>query len=147
METESIVERLLRGSRNIDRMKVEVHQLVQMVIGLALRSNALGARVRDVEEVFENESCKWEVRGEMGSLDKTENRIHVRCNVKLHCDAPNQDHYIMCVGYCSETRSPFHSEHTQQVYQNLRAFVEGMVRVFPGIEDEMKMFLDASGVF
>lgn len=147
METAGIVEELLRGSRNIDRMKVEVHQLVKMVIGFAHRSNGRGASVVEIYETFEDKSCKWQVEGVMGSLDKTRNKIHVQCTVKLPCAPPHQDHFIQCVGYCSETRVPFHSDHVQQVYQNLHAFVEGMLRVVPDIKDEMKTFLDASKVF
>jgi hypothetical protein len=143
----SIVEDLLRGSRNIDRMKAEVHRLVQMVTGLALRSSTRGSCVRFVSEIFENESCWWEVRGEIGSLYKPKSRIHVLCSIKRYHDAPHQKNFILTVGYCSETHVPFHSEHAQQVYQNMQVFVEGMVKAFPDIEDEMKIFLNASKVF
>ncbi len=147
MENENIVEKLLRGSRNIDRMKSEVHQLVQIVIGLAHKSIGRGASVVEIHETFEDKSCKWQVEGMMGTLYKARNKIHVQCTVKLPCAPPHQDHFIQCVGYCSESRVPFHSEHAQQVYQNLHAFAEGMLRVIPDIKDEMKTFLDASEVF
>jgi len=147
METTNIVEQLLRGSQNIDRMQSEVHQLVKMVIGFARRSNNRVASCVEIYETFENKTCKWEVRGVMGSLDKSKNKIHVQCTVKLPCGAPYQDHFTQSVGYCSETWVPFHSEYTQQVYQNLHAFVEGMLQVIPSIKNEMKTFLDASEMF
>lgn len=147
MDSKQIVQNLLQGSRNIDRMKKEVEQVVKMIIGCAFMSNHRGCLEVDLHETFETSSCIWKVRGTMGAMNRTKNKIEVECVLKLPCSAPHQDHFILSLSYCSEGRIPFHSEYAQQVYENLFVFVEGMMRIMPDIEKEWAMFINASTVF
>jgi len=131
--TTNIVEQLLRGSENIDRMKKEVECVVRMVIGFANRRVSLW---QDFEVEFDSPTCLWKVQ-------RTEysNTLEVECH--LHKS------YGLCSVYTNTTHftSFFHLEEVQVVWQDLSTFVEGMATTLPALNEDWKPLLDAADKF
>ena len=138
-----IAQQLLNGSRNIDRMRIEVHQIVKMVVGLACKFDGTHRHIK-LNETFVSGSHKWEVIGETYSWDPKPDKIIVKCLQKVAMGGyelvySSRDGEI-CEIY-------FHTETVQSVYENLHVFVNGMLSVVPELADKLKPLINASSVF
>ena len=138
MNSVEITKRLVKGSQNIDRMKNEVEQVVQMIIGFTIRCDS--ARHKDeISETFESEQCQWTVNGSVNIFDHSKSTITVECWVRGRFGAK---------AYSSQRNSyPFHTEAAQCVFEGLPVFVEGMLRVFPELREKIEPFMNAADMF
>ena len=139
----NIVDKLLRGSRNMDRMKSETHQIVKMVLGLVPQHRLFpeddGTFQGFLE--FNNETCCWKIQ------ELSEGTTMVTCYVPLEDPETRKIRLNESYRYLVDL-PPHHA--TRLVYathQSLPVFVEGMMKTFPELQERMKSLLEASELF
>lgn len=133
---ENIVEQLLRGSDNIDRMRKEVECVVRMIIGLLELP-----RHETVVRKFENRECKWMlIWYKEGSCLRRELPV-VQCWLKRE--------YGSRLAYSTDSGeiNSFCMEVVQEVHQNLSGFVYGMLKDFSELCPKIRPFLVAAYKF
>ena len=135
-----IAQQLLNGSRNIDRMRIEVHQIVKMVVGLACKFDGTHRPIK-LYENFGSGSHKWEVTGETYSWDPRPDKIIVKCRQKVAMGG------YRLVYSSHDGEIYFRTETVQPVYENLHLFVNGMLSAVPELADKLKPLINASSVF
>ena len=128
--SDSIVEQLLAGSRNMDRMRKEIDLIVSMMLGI-ISEYSLG----DQPTVFSSSSCKWTI-----SLQ--------RQNMCAHCDI------ICCIGgeedcltpyaYCNWEPRDTKSYLVQHVHESLSVLVNGIAEAFPDAKVRWQPLLNAA---
>ena len=138
METQNLANTLLRGSHNIDQMRQEIHELVQMMIGFARSSVARGTSEVRIEETFEHGSFRWDVEARMGAMTKEHNFFEVRCwSGSLVCSWSSSSASITMVASAGRVIG---------VHESMEAFVKGMLRVMPKIARELEPFIKAAQI-
>lgn len=140
MHTNEIVERLLRGSHAIDRMRQDIHQTVMMICGLVIEGNHIQS-LSGSGIPLDSRTCRWRISG--GEKPPRAMGFLVECRVKRPGD-------FILVYNTSRGQRDGHFDNvalTQTVYEDLPTFVNGMVGAFPSLETKWKHFLDAAKVF
>lgn len=127
----TVVEELLQGSENINRMRREIDQVVRMVWGLAYDARG-GTQRTAYDSTFPCDSTDyvmhWRIMGSKVSLWKIGS-----VSIQLYCAV--------------EGAEKINVEFVQVVHENLTFFVRGMVELFPGLQQKMEPFIKASKVF
>ncbi len=144
MQNDNIALQLIRGSRNIDRMKEDVHHLVRMTVGFVIWAAASDRTYRALDETFDSESCKWRVYGEVGCISGAKDKIEVEFLLKESYGLRRV--YISGFDGCSMW-SPGSVNAVQRVYENLHVLVDGMRRKLPEMEPLLKPLLGAAEVY
>jgi hypothetical protein len=117
---QKIVQQLLAGSQNVDRMEAEIKQVVSMVIGFAKNKAACPAP-RAVKNTFNASNGYWRI---YTFEDSNPNR-------------PPEAYYYDKSSFLvySGTQTNFSQKtKVQIVHKDLDVFVKGMMEIFPGIE-------------
>ncbi len=125
MNSTETAARLIRGSRNIDRMRSEIDQVIRMTFGMVPFSSKDG-----IEATVESESCRWTFRVMKHSRA-------VEC-WKLTGFAT--------LVYSSERQVPLYSNDVEFAYRNLHGFVEVALKAFPTLEEAWAPIISASEV-
>ncbi|GEM_PF-5907253 len=139
MDSKIIVEQLLKGSSNIDLMKIEIHRLVKMVKGFAFISHhCTCCSDKSIYVTFKSEcgSCEWIIRGHIGSMNKEKNIINIECQVTKDL--------VKRLAYEDSGNRLFPSDTTQNVYEGLPVLIKGVIEIFPEIESFWKYLVEAS---
>jgi hypothetical protein len=135
MNTTEITTALLNGSRNIDKMREEIRQLISMVIGFTLKSLENGERFEGTFTSTDYE-YEWTIFLKKGCVSSPE----IKCWKKNSGDKP-------LLEYTSDRRISIYTDNVQAVYESLPLFVEGMMKNFPHITEEWQFLIDASKKF
>jgi len=125
-----IHRQLIDGSAYIDRMAKETDQLVKMIRGLVVRS----IPVQGIQVSFESSSCVWDIVSYMECRD-----LRIECWLV--------ESYGRTSGYSSTGQYGGYRKTAQRVYESLPQFVEGMLKTFPELAEDLRPFIDASKVF
>ena len=136
-DTIEITRKLINGSRNIDRMKDEVNQIVKMIIGLVTGSQRSG-KVRFIDSEFHSDTHRWQVRGKVGCEKSWENELIIFCDEKFH----GSDNSYTAV-FSVDSKS-FHGIFVQGVHEALPTLIGGIRSLFPEIEKEWEYLTQAS---
>jgi hypothetical protein len=140
MKNIEIVQKLIAGSQNIDRMREEVKQFTNMLIGLIHAVGRSGASKIKFDHEFKSDQCKWILKGMTGSFYTDDNKIEVECWEMI-----GESSAIM---YCPFTNNiNFHADNVQMVWENLHVLLEGVRKVLPEIEEKYASFVKAADVF
>ncbi len=128
METTNIVDKLIRGSQNIDRMRSEVIWVVGMILGFLEKESGLPEG--GPERSFHSNGCEWLLRRKIKGAG-----LVVQCLIEGE------------VAYYSTMRDPIFLPKAQRVHDGLIIFVEGSIREFPFLAEKLKPLLNASEKF
>jgi hypothetical protein len=133
------VENIINGSRNIDEMRKRINETIKLVKGLTKFCDG-GLHDKPYEKglQFSNGIITWHiVWGGSYSLQFNPKGYFVTCGHSLGSAMPLYD----------DTRSDKPNyNYVQIVYENLHVFVDGMIKAFPEIEENLKPILKASKV-
>lgn len=125
----NIVQQLIDGQAEIDRMRKEIDQVVHMLLGLLShvdRSRIVTCASQEWIR-FNSSLCVWMI------YKANEKEIHVDCRlVKGNWQA----YTTLITGYRTDYSL------VKEVYSGLSVFVEGMFDRFPGLKDQVRPFLD-----
>jgi hypothetical protein len=127
------------GSKNIDRMREEVKQFTNMLVGLIHAVGRSGASTIKFDHTFQSDRCKWILKGTTGSFYTDDNKIEVECweMIGKNCG----------IVYCPFTNNiNFHTDYVQMVHENLHVLLEGVRGILPDIEEKWASILKASDV-
>ncbi len=160
--SENIVDQLVRGSKNIDRMRQEIDHIVYTLIGLVGTSPSLnpvceGARVfveyyalearPRFQRIFPSTRCIWSV-----TFGKNGSNVTVNC-VTSPEDANYSTSFEERVGagriYTSYDDSRVRREacrmkDVKTIHDALPALMGGMAEIFPGLTERWQPFIDAA---
>jgi len=140
-----MVERLLHGSRNLDRMKADIRSLVESLIGLVWLTKSkslwLTCTLRfECGFIFINEcdnELSWRVQG-----FKLEGE---RVGIEIECVLSKEGSEVKI--YSSRNSKINMGCHLiQPVYESLPVLVNGLITGFPGIREKMEILFRASMV-
>ncbi|HRZ30597.1 MAG TPA: hypothetical protein P5274_02965 [Candidatus Paceibacterota bacterium] len=130
------VQSILQGSRNIDRMRVEISQIISMLIGMVdphqrrlfLENDAPPQIASEVVEV-EGKQCFWNIlaRNDEGCLGV---RFVFDCNRVVYF-------------FEGQWTNP---KYVELVYSQLPKLLELFVRTFPSLVERLEPFIKASEV-
>ncbi len=141
MNTNQTLEKLIRGSQNLDHMKDVVDQVVKQVLGF-VNANYKGFREL-TEELFDSETCQWVVFTDVMNVADNKLKLKACCWVK---DEHGHINHVGYLGYHSERDSRAPAVMIQPVYESLAVFLEGMLRVFPELPQYWKPLIKASAI-
>ena len=133
--TRMFIKKLVRGSRNIDRMRDEIDQVIGMIIGMPCVAHLQGSA----------ETVHWVVRTK---ANRTEDYIWVlssdsngRLRATFHCG----DQEFPMSYYSSEHGSKrMKLSHVKITHDYLGLFVKKMKKTYPDMPAECKPLLDAA---
>jgi hypothetical protein len=144
----NIVSKLLEGSKNIDRKKNEILQIVAMIHWL-LRDEDIRHLIEPsiglVKRVFKMDEVEWtfvkipadgEVHGYKGAVTVT---CHVRPQIGGESKLILRRAYDFTDGKHSYNTFPVC---VRMAHDSLNVFVAGMIREFPVLEERLKMIAD-----
>lgn len=141
MEPKEIANRLLIGSRNIDKMRKAIEETMALLAGFVRLwlqgSSWTGTGRKDAWFGY----YFWEVY----RLSPKES-FGIRCCVDD--DATMMASYVLCDSNKQGTASAMDIRvgDVQEIYANLHVLVKAIVEEFPGIENRWKPLIDASDV-
>ena len=140
MTSNEITSRLVRGSRNIDRMKDEVDELVRLVICFALSGDRGGIRTKGCNS-FETALRVWHIFWDVPAQDADNFSMRVECWVRYKSNSQTIAYDSGCTpSFCDP-------DMVQTVYEGLPVFVEGMLRLFPDLADKWAPLIKAADVY
>lgn len=122
------VQRLIQGSRNLNRMKEEIQLVIGMIIELIPEITKVGCG----DFAFGTETCRWEVKSE----SRPGRHFMIRCLL--------QRGHIVELGYSSQREVPFYAKYVQRVYEELPVLVGEMFREYPELEIKLLYLINAS---
>lgn len=135
-------EDILRGLRNIDRMKKDIHDLVSVLREL-LRITVKGPPSRiDIEINVDNlgADIKWKISGDL--FEESDDRLTQEpiFESSFECWISNSLRY--------SSKIPYHSKDDQYelVHRSLSALVNGLTKKFPKLRDKLDLFINASRI-
>ena len=134
-----LVQKLLRGSEALDRMKSEVNRVVRMTLGLLkVKSESYETRPSSLYPEFRpasfaNHDCRWELGWESGSPKIT-------CYVPLGYASEMVAYQIVIADWNTPA---WVAQHVKEIYTGLSVFVEGMAVEFPRIKERWQYIIEA----
>jgi hypothetical protein len=128
------VQDLIKGSHNIDRMRREIKEVVGMMLGLfADLYETRTINNGSIVEICRQKEFVW-------TISKEKNRLMgAEAWVELSSDLSG---YVS--GYNTSGTHSKELRWVKQVHDSLPMFVEGMMKKFPGLEEELRPLLAAS---
>jgi hypothetical protein len=139
MKTNEILEQLIQGSRNIDRMRDIVNQVVKQVIG-CVNANYNGEK-RHFHELFNSKTCQWVIYTEHPNDTEKEFELKAACWVKDEYGGISHTGYVGCH---SERDSHAPAWMIQPTFESLDVFIEAILKLFPELHKYWKPIIDAS---
>jgi hypothetical protein len=136
MKEKSIAQQLLKGSTNVDRMEKEIKQLISMVIGFA--KHALTIPAED-NYLFKSETCTWRISCPTGSSYNSTR--YLKDIAVVGVGGPH-----FGVSYNSEIGVTIGKDDIIAIYNDLDTFVNGMIEIFPKIENHWNYIIEASAL-
>jgi len=122
----NIVQQLIDGQAEIDRMRKEICQVVNMILGLATDVDAY-YWTTDRHE-FVSHGCVWEV-----SRTEPHNRLWARC------------FSLGPLSYESSWKpNMIEPSAVKRVHEGLKVFINGMLSVCPNLSERLQDFLDVA---
>lgn len=121
----NIAQQLVYGSRNIDKMKVEVREAVLILMGL-LKTAPGPCSVLVINEKYQFPTTVWKINARINLVNDIEglfgskNKFVVECYLKLG------GQLITVFSLSSSKNLYFPTDSTQDVYESLPSFVETM---------------------
>lgn len=135
MKNATSVQRLLKGSNNIDRMKSEINQLIRMLISLC---NDIPS-TRGAIETFGSGAFRWEIIG----LPNDSFRVR-----GLWTEHPEFKGQYLSVFQLNPDNQWFRDlASVNAVYDALPDFLAGIEKFFPGIAAKLRPITRVSGKF
>ncbi|MFH1170041.1 MAG: hypothetical protein V1704_00530 [Candidatus Vogelbacteria bacterium] len=139
MEQPEIAQQLLRGSRNIDLMKNRVKQVIHMVLGCIDLEDTQRLLGGSVVKHFLFPQGTWIVYTTELNCSRTIVRCIKRAN---NLTEPSEEEEIFV--NCDNPEFKNGARDVRFVYKNLSSFVEGMITIFPTLEERLRPFIEAS---
>jgi hypothetical protein len=130
MDAREIVEKLIVGSREIDRMRKEVDDFVKMVCGF-IKKEMKFSFIDDINIEFSDDRCRWKVC--MFGITKKE--IEISCDVAF-CGWKS--------GYSMLGHTTFSPRDVQQVYECLPVLIQAVLEKIPKISEEWDYLIKAA---
>ena len=152
IENIEIAKQLIKGSRNIDRMRSEIEQLVKMLIGY-VRQTSGGRKVSlfcEQESDSPSGMCKWYVHGIVGGKPEEETllvdcRVHDKHTGNMVLAFTSSDRFAS-----SDKKKPevkLSVEDVQAVHESLSTLVECLLCRLPSLSEKWEPLLRASTAF
>ena len=136
MSTNNIASQLLQGSRNIDRMREEIKQLVSMVLGSLRNDMVKHDPIIDVNWKFNFGDNEWQVTRVSGPLCHLKVLFVVWHGLKKDFIYTSDENF----------REPFSSDNVQRVHEGLSVLVTGILEQYPFAKDGLNHFFEAAKV-
>ena len=133
-----LVDKLVRGSQNIDRMRAEIWAVVQMLIGLV-------SEVEQTEEDQEDDCVSFKFDGGEWLFLPSKLKPAIRCYLN-GVDDGESGHWWIFTSDSSDINN-CSMEHVQRVYEELPVLIEGMLKEFPELNEHIKPLLAAADKF
>ncbi|HWB33813.1 MAG TPA: hypothetical protein VG753_00615 [Candidatus Paceibacterota bacterium] len=134
----TVVERILRGSAEIDRMRQEIIQITTMLLGL-LPEDFLKTMENKKVKHFEEDQGGWRLyRTDVAEVTKNP-------RLALNYDSWKGFEGRDRISYDSRYQNSLPARHVQRVHQSLSLLVDGMTSEYPFIAQQLKVFLEAAG--
>ena len=149
-----VAKQLLQGSRNIDRMKSEIHETVSIILGLMKGSKEFISQFKDgrcaigfsdsplgMEEPILPGQCIWYISYCNHRICDELGRLDVECIIDYdRSKHMNQQTY----GYTLiRGEKKFSIKNIEVVYDSLNGFVCDIFKRYPIIQEKCQPFLDA----
>ncbi len=138
MDTGLLVDRILRGSRNIDRMKSEIVQIINMVLG-CLEPKSIESLLGNYNRVFDFQDGFWKIYSITSG-----GKVVVICRKRIPRLAHRLETDREAFNNCEHPQFTNGVGDVKFVYESLSFFVLGMIKDFPELELKLQPFLDAS---
>jgi len=153
VEGDSTINNLIRGSRNTDRMKKEIFEVVSLIVGF-LRTHAIECLRDKLEHKTFNVNYEFCVRtAPQGMLEPIPYSWCVRAGFNKNSVATNVDFIVSCsLGektlVCVHTGSiTVELVNVEEVYNMLDVFVNGIFDRFPRVRELCEPLLKAANKF
>lgn len=134
MDNEEILDRLIRGSANIDQMRKEINLVIGMLRSCVdpLIPRTFRTKRDFTKETYEASLCKWKVW--LGDEE-----LQFECNLRFNSGWQ--------LGFSTFNHGLRNSDYVKKVYEGLPVLIEGLSKTFPEIEKRWQYILDASRVY
>ncbi len=129
------VAEIIRGSQNIDRMKQEIKQVVNLFCGLIdSRKFKVNHRYEPIPVNFVGDECIWFVYPTF--IHSLKNDITVECRINNDgCEG---------VPIFSNKVDGIRLDRVKRIHLALSVFVDGMLTTFPDLKNAIRPVLNAS---
>lgn len=141
---ENLFQTLLRGSRNVDRMRKEINETVTMMLGFLTYDGYLSSLYK-TQNVFETKTFETKIFEEVDIswvliFRRTSRCYHI--NINLYFSSTS-------IYYSASDRTfkEIPLEDVISVYETLPGFVEKMIAEFPGLSIKVRPLIEASNRF
>jgi len=132
-----LVEQLLKGSRNIDHMRKDIHETVSMIIGFVKLCGSI--KIATEVNFTTNDYC-WTIKtGFQASTNRLDWSTFVKCYIRKHGSLTS-----LREAYSSTDISSLRMEDVQSVHENLQILVDGVIEFFPELNSKLESILKAS---
>jgi hypothetical protein len=137
----NIAQQLLAGSNNIDRMKQEIKETVNTLVGLIKKSGF--STYESYRQDFMFDGGFWRLQWNRYGFESVE------CNLLLFPDSLGTFVAFAPKTYTGDFNGWCinHTESVARVYDSLPVFVEGVFNFFPGVRERAQPLLDAADKF
>lgn len=137
-----MVQAILKGSKNIDRMREEIYSIIRMVLGLIYSSSdweRLSVTMRGLEATLDmgDDRYKW-----VAAIN-SHGRLSVECDE--YDTLPNRV-AIFWLGDVDEKDKHYPAETVLKVHGSLQLFLQGIIKIVPEVGEKLEIFLEASEV-
>jgi hypothetical protein len=127
-----LTQQIILGSKNIDRMRVEIIQVVNTMIGF-LRYIRFGGGTQTYE--YTSNECTWRLTVDLNGFHSGKQMLTLECWLKDGAEAVYTSFNIIRL------------EDVERVHRQLPLLVDELIREFPDLQRMLKPLVDASKAF
>ena len=135
-----VLQKLIKGSQNIDRMREEIDLVINGVLGLIHRPSWSGKSSSPIIEEIEIDDRVWTIQ-----INVPNGRVWK--DDLIVCTTPVGNHMIPIYSTREKECSEVKFENVQVVYGDLAKVVNLIAYRIPGLEARLKHLLNAAEVF
>jgi len=124
----NIANQVVRGSKNLNRMREEVDQVIRTFAGLIKKRGIQCHGLR-----FVTGDCAWQFQ------ESKDQGVVIAC----YASAGNRRELV----YTSDCKDPPAMQNTQQIYSELNTFASRLLQSVPSLEEEIDPLIQAATFF
>lgn len=141
MSNAAVVQHLIRGSENLDRVKAEIVQVIRMMTGLMELCEGVQDLFQEQPRIFPSKGCRWEVSKMTRHTEGRPAHYDV-IYYRFRCRANDSKQLLF---YLEPTSEQFYGiERVSEVYRALPDLVAGLIDLVPNLWQKCQPFIMAS---
>ena len=140
MNGKEMLNSVLAGSENIDRMRAEIHKLIDMLRGSILKIDPELYKFNERKE-FANDCCAWEIE----EIPEWKHRRATK-DIIINCWKYHGKHFGS-LAWSTTHVAEISTKNAKFIRENLFILLEGILNIYPDINEHWQPLIDAADFY